>query len=285
MSTMRVEQQLEELDDGTWALCPPKEDSRRDVDLPPFLSGLLARQVAATQAARVPECSCFRDGGESEPHHGGTFVFTGRTTRRRDAKKKLVPVTAAHWRRSGFESMIFKPAAEAWYPKKAPRPRRPVPIEADPFPGIPVRGRNYVERSTACWVPIADGLTPHLLRHTHKAWMNEDRIDLKLAYERLGHEMGGVGAVQPHHRRDASGAMRGPDGAVGRRARRPPGAVGRVAGRRPGRADEGPPGKEERRRERRRFHDRPTEFPQRDGCGTTSEAPKAGLTLGGAEGI
>jgi hypothetical protein len=94
-------------------------------------------------------------------------AFTGRTTRRREGKK-LVPVTAAHWRRSGFESMIFKPAAEGWFPKKAPLPRRPVPVIADPFHGLPVRGRNYVERSDWCWLPIAEGLTPHLLRHSHK---------------------------------------------------------------------------------------------------------------------
>lgn len=197
MSTLRIEQQLGELDDGTWLLGPPKEDSRRDVDLPPFLAGLLSRQVAATQANRTAVCSCYRDGQDAEAHHGGTFVFTGRTTRRRE-RKKLVAVTAAHWRRSGFESMIFKPAAEGWFPRKAPRPRRPVPIEADPFPGVPVRGRNYVERSTACWVPIADGLTPHLLRHTHRTWLTEDRIPEILTHERLGHELGGVGARYTH---------------------------------------------------------------------------------------
>lgn len=197
MSTLRIEQQLGELDDGTWLMGPPKEDSRRDVDLPPFLSGLLSRQVAATQTVRSTVCSCYRDGQEAEPHAGGVFVFTGRATRRRQGKA-LVPVTAAHWRRSGFESMVFKPAAEGWYPAKAPRPRRPVPIEAEPFPGVPVRGRNYVERSTACWAPIANGLTPHLLRHTHRTWLTEDRIPEILVHERLGHELGGMGARYTH---------------------------------------------------------------------------------------
>lgn len=198
MSTMRIEYQLGELDDGTWLLDAPKEDSRRDVDVPPFLAGLLSRQVAATQANRTAVCPCYRDGQEAEAHAGGVFVFTGRTTRRRDAKKRLVPVRAPHWRRSGFESMIFKPAAEGWYPKKAPLPRRPVPVEAAPFPGVPVRGRNYVDRSTACWVSIADGLTPHLLRHTHRTWLTEDRIPEILTHERLGHELGGVGARYTH---------------------------------------------------------------------------------------
>jgi integrase len=117
MSTLRIEHQLAELDDGTFLKCPPKEDSRRTVDLPPFLTALLSRQIKATQADSAEVCTCHRPDGSTEPHPGGVYVFTGRTSRRRDGKK-LVPVTAAHWRRSGFESMIFKPAAEGWYPKR-----------------------------------------------------------------------------------------------------------------------------------------------------------------------
>jgi hypothetical protein len=90
--------------------------------------------------------------------------------------------------------MIFKPAAEGWYPKKAPLPRRPVTVRAEPFPGMPVRGRNHVERSEVCWMPICDGLTPHLLRHSHRTWLTEDRIPEVLVRERLGYELGGVGA-------------------------------------------------------------------------------------------
>jgi integrase len=192
MSSIRVEHQLTELDDGTWLKCPPKEDSRRDVDLPAFLSGLLSRQVAVTQTDRQAVCSCYRPGKATASHPGGGYVFTGRTTNRREGKK-LVPVTAAHWRRSGFESMVFKPAAEGWFPRKAPLDRRPVPVTAEPWPGLPVRGRNYVERSQACWTPICNGLTPHLLRHSHKTWMVEDRIPEALSHDVLGHELEGVG--------------------------------------------------------------------------------------------
>lgn len=196
MATLRIEHQLAELDDGTWLRCPPKEDSRRNIDIPPFLTALLSRQISATQADRLTACSCSRPGRETHP--GGVFMFTGRSSRKRNAKGKLETVTAAHWRRSGFESMVFKPAAEGWYPRKAPLPRRPVPVTAEPFPGVPVRGRNYVERSEACWTPIAEGLTPHLLRHTHRTWMTEDRIPEVLTHERLGHELGGVGARYTH---------------------------------------------------------------------------------------
>jgi integrase len=72
-------------------------------------------------------------------------------------------------------------------------------VTAEPFPGLPLRGRNYVERSEACWVPIAQRLTPHLLRHSHKTWMVEDRIPEVLRHEVLGHELAGVGS---RHTRD-----------------------------------------------------------------------------------
>jgi hypothetical protein len=32
--------------------------------------------------------------------------------------------------------------------------------DSDPWPGIPIRGRNAAERAEVCWLPIADGLTP-----------------------------------------------------------------------------------------------------------------------------
>jgi hypothetical protein len=58
---------------------------------------------------------------------------------------------AAHWRRNGFATWVFQPAVTGWYPRKAPQPARPVPVLADPWPGVPVRGRNAVGRADACW--------------------------------------------------------------------------------------------------------------------------------------
>jgi hypothetical protein len=40
-------------------------------------------------------------------------------------------------------------------------------------PGLPVRGRNAAGRAEDCWLPIARGLTPHGLRHTHKTLMDQ----------------------------------------------------------------------------------------------------------------
>ncbi|WP_344943300.1 hypothetical protein [Actinomadura miaoliensis] len=43
-------------------------------------------------------------------------------------------------------------------------------------------------------MPLAPGLTPHLLSHSHRTWMVEDRTPEILIHERLEHELGSVGA-------------------------------------------------------------------------------------------
>ncbi|PHQ50517.1 hypothetical protein BLA24_16965 [Streptomyces cinnamoneus] len=105
---------------------------------------------------------------------------------------------AAHWRRSGFATWLFQPAATGWYPKKAPQVARPVPLLTDPWPGVPARGRNAASRAEMCWVPIAQGLTPHGLRHTNKKIMRDLRTPPKLMDERLGHLDGSVQARYDH---------------------------------------------------------------------------------------
>ncbi|MFC7342329.1 LacI family DNA-binding transcriptional regulator [Saccharopolyspora griseoalba] len=92
-----------------------------------------------------------------------------------------------HWRRNGFATWLFQPAASGWYPKKDPRPARPVPVLAEPWPGVPARGRGARGRAECCWVPIAKGLTPHGLRHTHRTLLEELGTPAVLADERIGH--------------------------------------------------------------------------------------------------
>jgi integrase len=104
----------------------------------------------------------------------------------------------AHWRRNGFATWIFKPAAEGCFPPKAPQPRRPVPVTAEPFPGLPIRGRGAQSRTEASWQPIAMGLTPHGLRHSHKSTMAELHTHEVLSHERMGHELGGIGGRYNH---------------------------------------------------------------------------------------
>ena len=63
---------------------------------------------------------------------------------------------------------------------------------------FPARGRGASKRAEACWVPIAPGLTPHGLRHTHKTLMREVGTPPKLMDERLGHEDGSVQSRYDH---------------------------------------------------------------------------------------
>jgi hypothetical protein len=102
------------------------------------------------------------------------------------------PQTAAHWRRTGFATWLFQPAAAGWYPKKSPQPARPVPVLADPWPGVPARGRGAYGSTEACWVPLAPGLTPHGLRHSHRTLMEELGTPPVLADDRMGHTDGSV---------------------------------------------------------------------------------------------
>jgi integrase len=106
-------------------------------------------------------------------------------------------VLAPHWRRNGFATWLFRPAATGRYPRKAPHPVRPVPVLADPWPGVPVRGRN-AGKADACWLPVAPGLTPHGLRHTYKTMMVELGTPATLMDAQMGHEDGSVQARYAH---------------------------------------------------------------------------------------
>jgi integrase len=105
---------------------------------------------------------------------------------------------AAHWRRTNFATWLFQPAVTGWYPTKGRLRVRPVPVLGEPWPGIPVRGRNAAGRASACWLPVASGLTPHGLRHTHKTLMEELATPGKLMDERMGHSDGSVQARYSH---------------------------------------------------------------------------------------
>ena len=73
-----------------------------------------------------------------------------------DASKPVVP----HWRRNGFTTWLFQPAATGWYPNKATASARPVPGVATHGPadsywtptaaGVPGSGR--IDQPVACGV-------------------------------------------------------------------------------------------------------------------------------------
>jgi len=100
-----------------------------------------------------------------------------------------------HWRRNNFADRLFLPATTGRYPVKG---RRPVPVLGEPWPGIPVRGRNADQCANTCWRPIAPGLTPHGLRHTYKTLMEELGTPAKLMNEQMGHADGSVQARYSH---------------------------------------------------------------------------------------
>lgn len=236
LGSIRVEWQLYELDDGQLLRCPPKDDSYRDIDLPPWLSKLVSDHIARTAPKA---CPC----------HQRTYVFRGLGASNGSARQvgaKLVDVArragvstgtvsnvlnrpdtvpeatrakveqaaaelgyvrngqaaepAPHWRRNGFATWVFQPTATGFYPAKKPQPERPVPVPvlAEPWPGVPVRGRNASGRADASWLPIPKGLTPHGLRHSHKTCMRECGTPPKLMDARMGHSDGSVQALYDH---------------------------------------------------------------------------------------
>lgn len=228
LGSIRIEWQLYELDTGELRRCPPKDDSYRTVDTPAWLSKLVSDHLARTGPA---PCAChertyvFRslgaaNGAAARPGaklvdvarrakvSTGTVssVLNGTAKVAEDTRVRVEKAVtdlgyvrsgsagapAAHWRRNGFATWLFQPAATGWYPKKSPQPSRPVPVLADPWPGIPARGRGAHGRAEACWVPIASGLTPHGLRHSHRTLMEELGTPPVLADERMGHTDGSV---------------------------------------------------------------------------------------------
>ncbi|MGX1884455.1 LacI family DNA-binding transcriptional regulator [Streptomyces sp. NPDC055287] len=231
-AALRIEWQLYELDSGVFERCPPKDDSYRTVDIPSWLARLISAHVARTSPTPCPchgKIHVFRGQGVSRTGETGAKVVdvarragvsTGTvsnvlnrpdsvaeptTQRVREAIDALgftrgggAVDQAAHWRRNGFATWLFTPAASGWYPKKAPQEARPVPLLAEPRPGMPARGRGAAGRADACWMPIAKGLTPHGARHMHKTRMEGFRTPPKLMDERLGHLDGSVQARYTH---------------------------------------------------------------------------------------
>ncbi len=235
---IRVEQQLVELDSGEIELCPPKDDSYRTLDANRWLIALLRDHITRKQPQPCPchgrrfvfdSFGTVRRWGRSG---GPTLkdvakaagVSTGTVSNvlnhpelvRAETHLRVIEViaeldymrgrtaeeTAAHWRRSAFGSRLFYPAANGRYrPEEGKEGKLGslVPIQADPWlPGTLVQGRKAEARATACWVPIAPGLTPHGERHSHKMHMEEMGTPKVLMDERMGHIDGSVSARYSH---------------------------------------------------------------------------------------
>ena len=231
---IRVEWQLYELDTGQMHRCPPKDGSHRTIDSPDWLTELVAGHLARTQPQPCPchgRTYVFRGhrAANGAPRRPGpklidvarrAGVSTGTVSMTYNHPKAITEATrakveraaadlgyvrgcasgevSAHWRRNGFTTWLFRPAATGWYSAKAPQQAHPVPVLAQPWPGVPVRGRNAAGRADACWLPVAPRLTPHGLRHTHKTLMDGLDTPPKLKDERMGHLDGSVQARYSH---------------------------------------------------------------------------------------
>jgi len=233
-AAVRVEWQLYELDNGQFVRCPPKDESRRTVAAPDWLVGLLTDHLARARPAPCP-CHGLRYAFSGHRATKGTAgpvgprltdvarraeVAVGTASAVLSGKPVVAAATRArvlvaaqelgyvrgrpsgqlapHWRRNGFATWLFQPAVTGSYPAKAPRRASPVPVLAEPWPGVPVRGRGAAGKADACWVPIAVGLTPHGLRHTYKTIMIELGTPAALMDAQMGHEDGSVQALYSH---------------------------------------------------------------------------------------
>ncbi|WP_158840935.1 LacI family DNA-binding transcriptional regulator [Saccharothrix deserti] len=234
LRSIRVEHQLYELDSSELHRCPPKDDSYRTIDTPSWLSRLVSDHIARTApqpcpchgrtyvfrglgaangAARRPGAKLVDVARRAGVSTGTVSNLLNHPDRVAEATRVKVEAaiadlgfvrgaaggeTAPHWRRNGFATWLFGPAASGWYPRKAPQDTHPVPLLAEPWPGVPARGRNASGRADACWTPIARGLTPHGLRHSHKTLMRELATPPPLMDDRLGHLDGSVQARYDH---------------------------------------------------------------------------------------
>lgn len=232
--SIRIEAQLYQLRKGL-ILCPPKDDSYRTLDCMAWLEDLL---VALIQRRGAPPCGCpGHDGlrpvftsmrlvrearisrsdlaaaaGVSagsvtralrQPELVSDRTLTAVLTAQARLQQERAAVYEPHWARSDFGFSVFNPAASGWFASKGSdqgEEEHPVAVVgADAqWPGTVVRGRYSGARAEACWMPIAKGLTPHGLRHSHRTWMEELGTPRVLMDERMGHLDGSVSALYAH---------------------------------------------------------------------------------------
>ncbi|MER6575753.1 hypothetical protein [Nonomuraea sp. NPDC001023] len=198
LSKIRIEQQVYE-HKGRWIKKAPKDDSYRDIHLPPFLADLLSQQIQRHGNGACP-CKGQRGCG------GGRYVFR--------------PEDGDHERRSNFGRRRFRPAVDGRHGDAKDRPGYPVLADvADaPWPGMvrrswpaavpdqeftPPSARGFWKydperHAVMSWLPIKPGLKVHGLRHSHKVWMIEDDIPEVASEERMGHGVPGVRGVYSH---------------------------------------------------------------------------------------
>lgn len=176
LGSIRVQWQLREVN-GVFLKAPPKHNGRRTIPLPPFLASLMSDQLKRVDRKL---CDC---GGD----HRGDYVFR--------------PPGGFHYGRSNFANRLFRPAAGGRLVAKGPREQRRILLDAEGRQVVR-RGRQSAEaleaRAALTWLPVAEGLTVHDLKHSHKVWMIEDDVPEVAQAERLAHKLGGIRGRYSH---------------------------------------------------------------------------------------
>ena len=153
LASYRLDWQLREIG-GKIEKAPPKDESYRDIDLPPFLVSMAKWLIERRQP-----CSC--------PRIDDRPVCKGED-RSPDAYLFLGP-KGGHPRRSNYADRVLTPAAEGHYPARKGT-RVPVYVTAEPWPGLPIRSTRKTKAADAAggeWAPLIEHIWPHLYWHGH----------------------------------------------------------------------------------------------------------------------
>jgi integrase len=224
---IRVEWQLCETSSGQLIRSIPKDGSRGTVVIPPFLAQLhdhLKRTVLPAECPCHGQAYLFRGLGRPKtPPENGVSIRTvaeaagvsaatvsnvlthpGRVA---EETRQAVEAAAAdlgwipgaapadpawHWRRSALDEM-FTMAASGRFPRRKRRAGlsgQPVPVAGE-WPGTRLKGSHASRHAEWCWLPVAEGMTPHGARHSGRTWMEENGVHHVLAEAQMRHELGG----------------------------------------------------------------------------------------------
>ncbi|MGH3276979.1 MAG: hypothetical protein ACRDNZ_21965, partial [Streptosporangiaceae bacterium] len=108
---------------GKVTKAPPKDNSSRTIDLPPFLASLSRQLTAQDRPCCCPELEG-RPACKGDDHAPAAYVFLG--------------PGAGHARRSNWADRVLTPAATGAYPEQKGQ-RRPVYVSWQHPAGTPVR--------------------------------------------------------------------------------------------------------------------------------------------------
>jgi integrase len=175
---------------GKVTKAPPKDNSNRTIDLPPFLTAL-----AKTLCRQARPCCCPEQDGQpackGADHTAGGYVFLGPGN--------------GHPRRSNWADRVLTPAATGVYPGQKGQ-RRPVYVSNQNPTGTPIRstrGKRAIDFADGTWEPLHSHVWPHLFRHAHDTWLDDAGVRELMRKDRIGHAMTGMDSTYLHITPDA----------------------------------------------------------------------------------